>query len=287
MTPVIFNRRRLASHRARASAQPQEAADFLLREMAERLADRLSDIRREFPVALDLGAHHGVLADLVQERGGIKTLVQCDLSADMVSRAPGLRVVADEEFLPFGENSFDLIMSVGALHWVNDLPGALIQIQRALKPDGLFLAVLPGGETLKELRESLEQAEMKITGGISPRISPFIDVQAAGSLLQRAGFALPVVDSDSVTVSYPDPLKLMQDLRNMGETNALAAGAKGFTRRDVLFSAMEYYEQHHAHEGRLPATFELITLTGWKPHASQQQPARRGSGKVGLKDALH
>lgn len=284
--PQIFDRNRVRAHRQRA-ARATDAPHFLLHEMAERLADRLLDMMHTFPLALDLGAHHGILADYVKGRAGIEHVVQAELSQPMLEKASGMRVVADEEFLPFAENSFDAVLSVGALHWANDLPGALVQVQRALKPDGLFLAMLPGGQTLKELRQCLEKAEMEISGGVSPRISPFVDVRDAGSLLQRAGFALPVVDSESITVSYAHPLKLMHELRGMGEANALTQSRKGFTPCAVMMLAADMYLREFSDsEGRIPATFELVTMTAWKPHPSQQQPAKRGSGKVSLKDVL-
>jgi len=262
----IFNRQRVRAHRNRAAAQ-FAGYDFLLRAVAERLADRLPDITRRFPRALDLGAHNGLLAEYLPPQAGIEMLVQSDLCGAMVEKGKGLRVIADEELLPFAENSFDLVMSAGSLHWVNDVPGTLIQINRILKPDGLFLAILPGGETLGELRRSFEQAELAISGGLSPRISPFIDVKDAGSLLQRAGFSLPVTDSETLTVTYAHPLKLLQDLRGMGEANAMLKSSSHFTRRSVLFAAMEYYQKHFStDDGRVTATFELVTLTGWKSH---------------------
>jgi len=262
--PVIFDRKHIRSRRNRA-ADAFEGSDFLLRELAARMSDRLLDFTRTFPMALDLGAHNGLLAEYVDGVGGIETLVQADLSQDMIASAEGLRVVADEEFLPFAPASFDLVMSVGSLHWVNDIPGTLIQIQRILKPGGLFLAMLPGGETLKELRESFEQAEMSISGGISPRVSPFLDVRDGGSLLQRAGFSLPVTDSDILAVMYEHPLKLLQDLRAMGETNALISRAHGFLRRSVFAAALDYYAKHFSDEtGRVRASFEVVTLAAWK-----------------------
>ena len=177
----IFDRRRVRRHRDRAAAHAGEH-DFLLQAMAERIADRLADFGRVFPLALDLGAHHGVLAEHLQGKG-VKTLVQSDVSARMIGRTKDYACVADEEFLPFAANSFDLVVSAGSLHWVNDLPGALIQIRQVLKPGGLLLAMLPGGETLKELRRSFEQAELAASGGISPRISPFVDVRSAAGLV--------------------------------------------------------------------------------------------------------
>lgn len=264
---LIFDRKRVRVHRDRARNY-FAAHDFLLREMAARMGDRLPDIKRRFPVMLDLGAHNGLLVDYLPESSGVETLVQADLSEAMIWNAPGLRVVADEELLPFAHQSFDLVTSIGSLHWVNDVPGALVQIHRVLKPGGLFLAMVFGGETLKELRQSFERAEMDATGGVSPRISPFIDVRDAGSLLQRAGFEMPVTDSETLTVAYDNPLKLLQDLRGMGESNAMYASFKGFTRRSVLFGALDYYQKHFSDENRrLAASFEIVTLTAWKPDA--------------------
>jgi SAM-dependent methyltransferase len=284
--PNIFDRDRLRKHRARAANNFAEH-DFLFREMAERLCDRLEYIKRKFPLALDLGAHTGILAEILQGRGGIETLVQAELSELLLQKAQNIRVVTDEEALPFAENSFDLVMSVGSLHSVNDLAGTLIQIQRVLKPDGLFLAVFFGGQTLHELRASFAKAEMQIRGGLSPRISPFIDAQTAGSLLQRAGFALPVVDSEILTVEYTHPLKLMKELRGMGENNSLFASEKHFTPCSLIMSAVDNYMQDFSNdEGRITASFELITLTGWKPHLSQQKPLSRGSGKISLSQSL-
>lgn len=261
--PIIFDRQLIRKRRDRAVAK--ESDNFLLAEMAERLCERLEDFTRSFDMALDLGAHHGVLSQVLNGRGGIKTLVQSDLSFAMLGQTQGLRVVADEEFLPFAPESFDLILSAGSLHWVNDLPGALVQIYRALKKNGLFMAMIPGGESLKELRESLEKAEAVATGGISPRVSPFIDVRDAGSLLQRAGFSMPVADLETLTVYYEHPLTLLQDLRDFGESNALLSRIKNVTRRSVLFGAMQYYEEHFVNEdGRVPATFDLVGLTGFK-----------------------
>jgi NADH dehydrogenase [ubiquinone] 1 alpha subcomplex assembly factor 5 len=210
--------------------------------------------------------HHGILSQQLEGMNGIRTLVQCDLSHAMLSHAQGLRVVMDEELLPFADNSADLVVSAGSMHWINDLPGALIQVRRILKPDGLFLAVLPGGETLRELRESLTEAELALYGGVSPRVSPFIDVRDAGSLLQRAGFDMPVSDSELLTVHYADPMQLLYDLRAMGETNAMLAAGKSIPKRELFARAMELYRQRFpAGDGRVAASFELVTLTGWKP----------------------
>lgn len=261
--------------------------DFLFREVTERLLDRLDDTTRRFPAALDLGCHAGELGRALNGRGGIDLLVQADLSPAMARRAGGLTVTVDEEALPFAEASFDVILSNLSLHWVNDLPGALLQARRALKPDGLFLAAMLGGETLRELRASLLEAELEVEGGAAPRISPFADLRDAGGLLQRAGFALPVIDRDDITVTYPDALALMRDLRGMGETNAVHARRRGFTRRATLLRAAALYAERFAQpDGRIPATFQVIYLTGWAPHDSQQQPLRPGSAKARLADAL-
>jgi SAM-dependent methyltransferase len=290
----IFDRRVLRRHRDRAAADLAQH-DFLFREVAERLLDRLEDVRRRFPLALDLGCHHGVVAELLGGRGGIETLVQADLSPAMARLAaarggPALTapaVVADEEALPFAEGSLDLVLSVLSLHWVNDLPGTLLQAVRALKPDGLFLAAMIGGESLTELREALLRAELEVEGGVSPRISPLADVRDLGALLQRAGFALPVVDVDSLTVTYPSALALMRDLRGMGETGTDRNRRRSLTRRETLLRAAALYEEAHADAaGRIPARFDVLYLTGWAPHASQPQALRPGSARARLAEAL-
>lgn len=282
----VFDRRAVRRQRERA-ARAFDAHDFLFREAASRLAERLDEVRRTFPVALDLGGHGGVLARALAGRGGIATLVETDLSFSLARRAPAPRVVADEEFLPFAPGTFDLAASCLSLHWVNDLPGALIQLRQALKPDGLLLVSMLGGETLHELRRVLLEAEAAETGGAGPRVSPFADVRDAGALLQRAGFALPVVDADTVTVTYPGALALMRDLRAMGEGNALAERRRGFSRRAVLLRAAALYEQLYADAaGRIPATFKIVTLTAWAPHAAQPKPLRPGSAAARLAEAL-
>ena len=283
----IFDRRLLRERRARA-ARELTAHDFLLSEIAERLADRLSDIARRFPVALDLGARDGILGRTLQGRGGIETLIQSETSLVSAQRLQGgAALVADEELLPFKEQCFDAVLSNLALHWVNDLPGALAQIRSSLKPDGLFLASLFGTGTLQELRTALMEAELAETGGASPRVSPFADLRDAAGLLQRAGFALPVADADTVTVTYGDFFALLRDLRGMGETNILFDRLKQPTRRTVFARAAAIYQERFADaQGRLPATFQVLFLTGWAPDPSQQQPARRGSGKTSLKDVF-
>ena len=283
---TVFDRRAVRLHRDRAARTLAEH-DFLFHESAARLADRLDDIVRQFPRTLDLGCHGGEMSRLLAGRSGIETLVQCDLSARMAERAGGLCVAADEELLPFADGAFDLIVSNLSLHWVNDLPGALIQARRALKPDGLFLAAMLGGRTLAELRQALMEAETEVEGGFSPRVSPFVDVRDGGDLLQRTGFALPVADADVISVSYIDPFRLFADLRGMGETNAVRERRKGVTPRATMMAAAEAYRNNFAGpDGRLPATFEVIYLTAWAPHASQQTPLRPGSARSRLSDAL-
>ncbi len=282
----VFDRAAVRRHRDRAAAGLGDH-DFLLCEVAGRLAGRLADIRRDFPLALDLGCHGGALARALAGRGGVERVVQADLSPAMLKQADGLRVAADEEFLPFAGASFDLVASALSLHWVNDLPGALVQIRRVLRPDGLLLAAMLGAGTLGELREAFAAAESAEEGGASPRISPFADVRDAGMLLERAGFALPVVDRDTITVSYPNALALLRALRGMGERHALRERARRFARRaTVMAAAAVYAERFAGPDGRIPATFQVITLTAWAPHESQQQPLRPGSAKGRLADAL-
>ncbi len=283
---LIFDRAALKRRRERAAANFGEY-DFLLTRTMEEVTERLIHTNRDFPLALDLGSHDGALGRAALPPEKIGDIVSADLSLAMVKEAPGARLVADEEFLPFAGETFDLVTSILSLHWVNDLPGALIQLRRALKPDGLFIGAFFGGETLTELRQSLADAEIEIEGGLSPRVSPFADLRDVGGLLQRAGFALPVVDSDRVTVRYDNALKLMADLRGMGETNALAERRRQPMKRRTLFRAAEIYaEKFGLPDGRIPATFEIVTATGWAPHENQQQPLRPGSATHSMAEAL-
>jgi SAM-dependent methyltransferase len=280
-TMQVFDRAAVLAHRRRA-VRHLDAHGFLFHEAAERLADRLRDIRHTFPLAVDLGGRPGVAARALAGLGGIAHLLHVDAVA-----AHRPLAVAEEEMLPLRTASIDLVFSNLALHWVNDLPGALLQIRAALRPDGLLLASLFGGDTLHELRHALFQAEMEVEGGVSPRLSPFVDVRDAGMLLQRAGFALPVVDSETVTVTYANAFALMRDLRLMGEGNAVRLRRRGFTRRATLFRAAEIYAREFAGaDGRIPATFQLVNLTGWAPAPTQQQPLRPGSAKARLAEAL-
>ena len=255
----IFNRALYRQRRNRKAAHWGEY-DFLKREAAERLGECLEDITRKFPLALDIGTHRGEVQNILGNRGGVEKWITCDLAESFHPQ-----IVCDEELLPFADKSFDLIVSALSLHHVNDLPGTLIQIRRALKADGLFLAVLPGAHTLKELRMSIAGTSAEHGFGMSPRISPFVEIRDAGALLMRAGFALPVADSDEVVVEYSDPFKLMQDLRGMGEGNVLLSQLPSFTPRTQMAAIADHYEQNFALADRgISATFEFITMTGWK-----------------------
>jgi len=287
--PRLFDR---DLHRLRLDrAAPGYAdADFLKRRAADDAVVRLEAIMREFPIAVDLGARNGAFGLALAQSDAaprVGLLIEADLSARMLEGREGPRLVADEERLPFAAGKLDLVVSTLALHWANDVVGALIQIRRALKPDGLFIGAFLGGATLTELRQSLLTAEVELTGGAGPRISPFADAYDAAGLLQRAGFALPVADVDRVTVRYSHPMRLLADLRAMGETSVLAERHPKMLTRRILARAFDIYAERFAEpDGRLPATFEILTLTGWAPHESQQKPLKPGSAKMRLADAL-
>lgn len=287
--PLLFDR---ALHRQRIDrAAPTLAqADFIRARAAADLVERLETIMRSFPLAVELGARGGDFARRLSDspaRERIGMLVEADLSARMLGGRTGPRLVVDEERLPFAPESLDLVVSCLSLHWTNDLPGALTQIRRALKPDGLFVGAILGGGTLQELRWALTQAEVEVLGGAGPRVSPFAGAYDGASLLQRAGFALPVADTDVATVRYEHPLRLLQDLRAMGETNVLLERPKRPLTRTILARAFELYVQKYGGaDGRVPATFEIVALTGWAPHESQQKPLKPGSAKVSLATAL-
>jgi len=259
----------------------------LHRHIAADMAERLSVQTRIFDRAVILGSNQGLLRAALSGRSQIQFIVEAELTAALLppaSNAAGL--VLDEEQLPFADASLDLIMSPWGLHHVNDLPGTLVQIKRALKPDGLFLAALPGSQTLTPLRQAFVQAETEICGGAAPHIHPFADLRDLGGLLQRAGFALPVADADMVRVRYGSPFSLLADLRGMGENNILTQRAKQPLRRDVLMRAMEIFAQDTAQDGKSLAEFEICYLAGWVPHESQQQPLRPGTARTRLADAL-
>jgi len=282
--PRVFDRPLLRARRRRAQALG--AATFLIDRVAEDLADRLAAVLRRFELAADIGTPGDAVRRALRAQVG--TVIAVDTLAHHRADHRGPKVAADEEALPFADASLDLAVSALALHAVNDLPGALVQIRRALKPDGLFLAALFGGDTLSELRESFAAAESEIEGGVSPRVAPFADAREAGALLQRAGFALPVADVERLTVRYATPFALMQDLRRMGATNALAERRRTPLRRATLARMAEIYAERFSDaDGRVRASFEIVWLSGWAPHPSQQQPLRPGSAKARLADALH
>ena len=264
--------------------------NFLFREVGIRLSERLQGIRRDFPVRLELGARDGSLGDLFGGGdGSTHFLMQSELSHELLVRGTGggVRLVADEEMLPFPPCSVDAVFSVLALHWVNDLPGSLVQIRSILRPDGVFMAALFGGETLHELRSCLAEAEEEVTGGISPRVSPFANLLDVAGLLMRAGFTLPAADHDIITVTYPDMWRLLADIRGMGEANAVYDRLRTPTRRAVFLRAGQLYgNRHRTADGRIYATFHILYLTGWAAHDGQQEPQRRGSAAHRLSDVL-
>lgn len=277
--PLVFDRSLVRRRLARALRSGY--ADFLLERAVADLDERLAPVLRTFPQALDLGTPTPAAAALLRSTGRAGHVLRVAPVPEAGS------VLGDEERLPVVAGHFDLAVSLLALQGVNDLPGSLVQIRRALKPDGLFLGALLGGATLTELRQAFTQAEAELEGGVSPRVAPFADVRDLGGLLQRAGFALPVADSEIVRVRYGDPFALMRDLRQMGLTNALVHRRKTPLRRATLMRAAALYAERFADpDGRLPATFEIVWLTGWAPHESQQKPLRPGSAKMRLADAL-
>jgi SAM-dependent methyltransferase len=286
---LVFDRPLLRRRRARAAARLAEH-DFLFAHIAGQLAERLDDIARSFTRGLDLGCHGGEVARALGPRLPTELFIQCDPAEAMARRAasPGRpALAADEDLLPFAEESFDLVVSNLSLHWVNDLPGALIQVNRALRPDGLFIGAMLGGDTLNELRRALIEAELEVTGGASPRLSPYAELRDMAGLLQRAGFALPVADSETITVTYADAFRLFADLRGMGETNAALNRNPAPPPRALWVEAARRYHALFADEdGRIPATFQVIYLIGWAPHESQQKPLRPGSARASLAEAL-
>ncbi len=279
---IIFDRVALRRQRERARIGFTEH-DFLFREVAARLVDRLAQIKREFSIAIDLGARGEHLNRLLSDSPSIETV----LGMGLTPGGAGISFVGDEEALPIAPTSANLIISNLVLHWTNDLPGALIQCRHTLKPDGLFLAAILGGRTLTELRQVITESEVEISGGVSPRISPFAELADAAALLQRAGFNLPVADSDNITVTYPDVFALMRDLRGMGETNAVLARPRHFTKRQLFLDIAERYAENFGdRDGRIPASFQILYLTGWAPDRSQQKPLKPGSAATSLTEAL-
>lgn len=265
-------------------AEKAGVADFLLNAAIDDLAERLGLIKRDFSVVVDLGTASPELGARLAREG--RLVVRMTPLPQLTGGSP-LSLVGDEEALPFATAQFNLAVSALSLHAVNDLPGALIQVRRILKPDGLFLGCLLGGASLRELRSALAAAETELYGGVSPRVAPFADIRDMGALLQRAGFALPVADSETLIVRYRDMFGLMADLRAMGATNALATRSRKPTSRNLFLRAAEIYAERFSDpDGRLRASFELIFVSGWAPHESQQKPLRPGSAVMRLQDAL-
>src|SRR5258705_10296018 len=300
--PVIFDRPRQRALRARAAALGPST--FLIERVAEDLSDRLAAVLRRFECAIELATPTDAVRRVLAASGKVGTIIAADALADISCRRrrdtigtgeraserafdAQLAVAADEEALPFRDASLDLVVSALALQFVNDLPGTLVQIRRALKPDGLLLAALAGGETLTELRQAFAAAEAEIEDGVSPRVIPFPDLREMGGLLQRAGFALPVTDIDRVTARYASPISLMHDLRRMGATNALLERSRRPLRRTTLTRMMQIYGERIADsDGRVRAAFEIIGLASTFPHETQQKPLAPGSARRRLADAL-
>jgi len=282
---IVFDRQILRARRARA--RKLGAATFLLDRVAEDLAERLGAVLRRFEVAIDLGTPTDAVRRALALSGKAGTLIAAEPDAAVLPAGSVPRVVTDEEALPFADASLDLVVSALSLQFVNDLPGTLIQIRRALKPDGLFLAALIGGDSLSELRDAFAQAESEMEGGLSPRVAPFADLRDLGGLLQRAGFALPVADSERLTVRYDSAFALMRDLRAMGATNVLTERRRTPLKRATLLRMAQIYAERFADsDGRVRATFEIAWLSGWAPHESQQKPLKPGSATMRLADAL-
>ncbi|PNY24117.1 NADH dehydrogenase [ubiquinone] 1 alpha subcomplex assembly factor 5 [Tolypocladium capitatum] len=310
----VFNRRTKWLQKERAASNPEEScqADYLKDEVALRLSERLLDINRPFPKVLDLGANScNIARALVQGHPDLdpskpasppvatriselvaaessETLLYRDADHDFNKQLSITRhVLEDEETIPFEAESFDLVLSSLSMHWINDLPGILTQINHVLKPDCPFIGAMLGGDTLFELRTSLQLAEQERRGGLSPHVSPLADVRDVGGLLQKAGFKMLTVDVDDIIVDYPDTFALMQDLQAMGESNATLGREMGPIRRDVLLANEAIYRELHGNpDGSIPATFRIIYMIGWREGANQSKPLARGTGEVNLKDIL-
>lgn len=283
MTPVIFDRRQLARQRARAIARAVPGADFLMTLAVDDLADRLAAVERRFSRALVIGDPAAELAARIAAQA--EEVVRADLLVPGVDG--GGCVVLDDEALPFADGAFDLVVSALALQFANDLPGALIEARRVLRPDGLFLGVLVGGDSLGELRTAFVEAESRLSGGVSPRVAPMAEVRDLGGLMQRAGFALPVADQDRLTLRYASPLRLMEELKAMGAGNCLDGRRRGLTAPELIAAAAATYAERFADpDGRVRANVTLVSLSGWAPHPSQQQPLKPGSATMRLADAL-
>jgi len=280
----LFDPDLVIAHKVRAVDQPVDGADFLMRRAAEDLAERLATVERRFARAAAINCLTGDAANVLRRSGKVGDVMRIESHERLLE---GGGIVMRGEQLPIEPESLDLAVSLLTLHEINDLPGMLIQIRRALRPDGLLLAALMGGGTLAELRECLLAAETELAGGAAPRVAPFTDVRDAGALLQRAGFALPVADTEVVTVRYASMFNLMADLRAMGATNALVARSRRPATRALFARAAQIYaERFRDPDGRIRATFSVVWLSGWAPHASQQKPLKPGSAEISLTKIL-
>ncbi|NTF09360.1 methyltransferase domain-containing protein [Agrobacterium rubi] len=283
---IVFDAALIEQNRKRALRSRDDKALFLLDIAAEEIADRIAIVERHFDTAVELHGATGITAQRIKETGKVGTVTRVDIDAAFATNNEPLEI-APIEHLPLAPASANLIVSPLSLHLTNDTPGTLIQIRRALKPDGLFMAAIPGAGTLQELRDVLLSTEAELSGGASPRVIPFADVRDVGALLQRAGFALPVTDTETYTVRYDSILPLMRDLRAMGMSNPLAGRSrKPLNRRFFMRAAELYAEKYSDPDGRIRATFSIIYVSGWAPHESQQKPLKPGSAKVRLADAL-
>lgn len=298
----------MQKERAAGNAEISRSVDYLRDEVASRLCERLMDINRPFPHILDLGANACNLARMLTlpsedspaigpRSSRIGKITAADSSETLLYRDADLpfnkelnlerKVLTTSETLPFEANTFDAVLSSLSMHWINDLPSVLAQVNHMLKPDSPFIGVMMGGDSLYELRTSLQLAEQDRRGGVSTHTSPLADVRDIGGLLQKAGFNLLTVDVDDIVVDFPDSFSLMKDLQAMGESNAVLSREKGAIRRDVLLAAEGIYRELHGNEdGSLPATFRLIYMIGWKPSPKQAKPLERGTGMFSIKDFL-
>lgn len=284
--PHIFDRTLLQRRRRRAALSNQKC-DFLLKRAQGDLIDRLNLVNRSFDQTMVLGSHGGTLSHDIIATGKTKVCISADACAHFAQPQPAVDLIMDEEILALKPECLDLIVSPLTLQWVNDLPGSLAQIRTSLKPDGLFMAAIIGGESLTELRTAFMEAEIEMTGGTTPRVAPFADLRSLGNLMQRAGFALPVIDRDIVEVRYSSVTGLLADLRDMGSTNVLCARSRDTLTRSFLEKVSGIYNKKFSDDdGRIRATFEIIHISGWAPHPDQQQPLKPGSAKIRLSDAL-
>lgn len=289
--PDLFDRALLRQRRRRArlaAARPEAGdAGFLLDSVLADVDERLAAVERRFELAVDLSDDDGRVARTLANNPRVETLFRLGEAASATDKDDAPAVVGDLEVLPIGADKVHLVTSLLALQWINDVPGALVQIRRALQPDGLFLGALMGGSTLHELRDVLTLEEEEASGGITPRVMPFIDVRDFGGLLQRAGFALPVTDVDALTVRYDNLFALMTDLRAMAATNILGQRSRQpWTRRRAMRAAQLYAERYSDPDGRIRATFQVISFSGWAPSDVQQKPLRPGSARTRLADSL-